>query len=116
MTHLNDLNDSKTLEGTRNIYDYNEFVFLRSNDVTLANKMESTGKPGTVHISEKTYAFLKDDYFVQEGSPVGGGSLIYQIIFIQMRLTDLNLSNNLQAVFFLQCILWQNEISKKNFF
>ena len=45
---------------------------FRSNDVTLANKMESTGKPGTVHISEKTYSFLKDDYFVQEGSPVGG--------------------------------------------
>ena len=40
--------------------------------MTLANKMESTGKPGTVHISEKTYAFLKDDYFVQEGPPVGG--------------------------------------------
>jgi adenylate cyclase 9 len=38
--------------------------------------MESTGKPGTVHISEKTYSFLKDDYFVQEGSPVGGKKLL----------------------------------------
>ncbi len=44
--------------------------------MTLANKMESTGKPGTVHISEKTYAFLKDDYFVQEGPPVGGKAFV----------------------------------------
>ena len=38
-----------------------------SNDVNFANKMESTGKPGQVHISEKTYKFLKDDYLVEEG-------------------------------------------------
>jgi len=37
-----------------------------SNDVTLANRMESTGKPGMVHISDKTYQFLKDDYYVQQ--------------------------------------------------
>lgn len=43
-----------------------------SNDVTLANKMESTGKPGMVHISEKTYSFLKNDYLVDEGEVVGG--------------------------------------------
>ncbi len=43
-----------------------------SNDVSLANKMESTGRPGMVHISERTYAFLKDEYFVQEGEPVKG--------------------------------------------
>lgn len=43
-----------------------------SNDVTLANKMESSGKPGMVHISEKTYAFLKDQYFVLDGEDVGG--------------------------------------------
>ena len=43
-----------------------------SNDVTFANKMESSGKPGMVHISEKTYAFLKDQYFVLEGEDVQG--------------------------------------------
>ncbi|XP_040564772.1 adenylate cyclase type 9 isoform X2 [Lepeophtheirus salmonis] len=43
-----------------------------SNDVTLANKMESSGKPGLVHISEKTYSFLKEDYFVSEGESVKG--------------------------------------------
>ena len=43
-----------------------------SNDVTFANKMESSGKPGMVHISEKTYAFLKDQYFVLDGEDVGG--------------------------------------------
>ena len=62
---------------------------FRSNDVTLANKMESTGKPGTVHISEKTYAFLKDDYFVQEGSPVGGncGLRFLNKIFVISRIS-----------------------------
>ena len=34
--------------------------------------MESSGKPGMVHISEKTYAFLKDQYFVLDGEDVGG--------------------------------------------
>uniref|UniRef100_A0A1Y1K270 adenylate cyclase n=1 Tax=Photinus pyralis TaxID=7054 RepID=A0A1Y1K270_PHOPY len=38
-----------------------------SNDVTLANKMESTGKPGMVHISEKTYEFLEDMYITEDG-------------------------------------------------
>jgi len=36
-----------------------------SNDVTLANRMESSGKPGMVHISEKTYSFLEEEYYVQ---------------------------------------------------
>ena len=40
--------------------------------MTFANKMESSGKPGMVHISEKTYAFLKDQYFVLDGEDVGG--------------------------------------------
>ena len=48
-----------------------------SNDVTFANKMESSGKPGMVHISEKTYAFLKDQYFVLEGEDVQGKKNIY---------------------------------------
>ncbi|CAF1102471.1 unnamed protein product [Adineta steineri] len=41
-----------------------------SNDVTLANKMESTGKPGYVHITESTYSFVKsDDFQFEEGLP-----------------------------------------------
>ena len=43
-----------------------------SNDVNLANKMESSGRPGMVHISEKTYAFLRDEYFVEDGDPIKG--------------------------------------------
>ena len=43
-----------------------------SNDVTLANMMESEGKPGRVHVSESTYAFVKDDYEVELGEEVAG--------------------------------------------
>ena len=43
-----------------------------SNDVTLANKLESTGKPGRVHLSEKTLNFLDDQYLMDEGEPIKG--------------------------------------------
>ena len=43
-----------------------------SNDVNLANKMESSGRPGMVHISEKTRAFLRDEYFVEDGDHIKG--------------------------------------------
>ena len=43
-----------------------------SNDVSLANTMESTGKPEMVHISEKTLEFLPDIYLLEEGQPVSG--------------------------------------------
>ncbi|XP_028028441.1 adenylate cyclase type 9 [Bombyx mandarina] len=43
-----------------------------SNDVTFANKMESTGKPGRVHISEETSQFLGGSYILEEGDEVFG--------------------------------------------
>jgi adenylate cyclase 9 len=45
-----------------------------SNDVTFANKLESTGKPGRVHLSEKTLSFLNDQYLTEDGEPVNGNS------------------------------------------
>jgi len=38
-----------------------------SNDVSLANKMEASGKPGRVHITEVTASFLNDMYDLEEG-------------------------------------------------
>ncbi|XP_066145392.1 adenylate cyclase type 9 [Euwallacea fornicatus] len=55
-----------------------------SNDVSLANKMESTGKPGMVHISEKTRTFLKDQYLLEDGDCVSG----LKTYFILGRKTD----------------------------
>ena len=43
-----------------------------SNDVNLANTMESEGMPGRVHISESTYSFVKEDYEVEKGKEVEG--------------------------------------------
>lgn len=40
-----------------------------SNDVTLANEMESTGIAGRVHLSEKTAEFLDNEYILEEGPP-----------------------------------------------
>ena len=45
-----------------------------SNDVTLANTMESTGEPGKVHISESTRDFCLDEYEMVEGEEVPGES------------------------------------------
>ena len=43
-----------------------------SHDVTLANMMESEGKPGRVHISDDTHRFIKDLYEVEPGDEVEG--------------------------------------------
>ncbi|CAG0916025.1 unnamed protein product [Notodromas monacha] len=43
-----------------------------SNDVTFANKMESTGQPGRVHLSETTKMFLGGKYELEAGPVVNG--------------------------------------------
>lgn len=49
-----------------------------SNDVTLANEMESTGVAGRVHISEVTASFLKNQYILEE-SPEHKGKHILAV-------------------------------------
>ena len=39
-----------------------------SNDVTLANKMETAGVPGKVHITQVTKDFLDDSYLYEDGN------------------------------------------------
>jgi hypothetical protein len=43
-----------------------------SNDVNLANEMESTGTAGRVHISEATARFLDDEYLLEDGQQYKG--------------------------------------------
>ncbi|CAJ0597816.1 unnamed protein product [Cylicocyclus nassatus] len=43
-----------------------------SNDVTLANEMESTGIAGRVHVSEATAKYLRDDYILEDGPDYDG--------------------------------------------
>lgn len=46
-----------------------------SNDVTLANQMESTGKPSQVHVTRATFSLIDDNtYFVEEGAEYHGKS------------------------------------------
>lgn len=56
-----------------------------SNDVTLANKLESTGKPGRVHLSEKTLSFLDDEYLTEDGDMIKG----VKTFFIKSKKIDL---------------------------
>lgn len=62
-----------------------------SNDVSLANKMESSGKPEQVHISEATLNFLGDAYFVEEGEEVMG----QRTYFVVGRQKEISRNNSL---------------------
>ncbi|XP_054727330.1 adenylate cyclase type 9 [Anastrepha obliqua] len=62
-----------------------------SNDVSLANKMESTGKPEQVHISEETSKFLGDAYLLEEGEEVFG----HRTYFVVGRRKDVSRANSL---------------------
>ncbi|XP_063703647.1 adenylate cyclase type 9 isoform X2 [Culicoides brevitarsis] len=55
-----------------------------SNDVSLANKMESSGRPGQVHVSEETRSFLGDSFVLEEGEEVFG----HRTFFVLGRVND----------------------------
>ena len=53
-------------------------------------RMESTGEPGRVHISAKTYGFLKDDYYVEQAEQYKGipESFDTKITFVKFTNTN----------------------------
>uniref|UniRef100_A0A6A7G0Z8 Adenylate cyclase type 9 n=3 Tax=Hirondellea gigas TaxID=1518452 RepID=A0A6A7G0Z8_9CRUS len=56
-----------------------------SNDVTFANQLESSGKPGHVHISQATLSFLQEDaYEMTQGDDIHG----YKTYFITSHTSD----------------------------
>lgn len=64
-----------------------------SNDVTLANTMESSGEPGKVHISEATREFLVDEYDMSEGEEVAGKLLpFYYVLTLSVPCPKLGLA------------------------
>uniref|UniRef100_A0A8C1U8U1 adenylate cyclase n=1 Tax=Cyprinus carpio TaxID=7962 RepID=A0A8C1U8U1_CYPCA len=71
-----------------------------SDDVTLANHMESGGVPGRVHITEETLAHLGGKYQVEEGN---GGS---RASTLQGRRTFLVIDPNLSAVAIYKILLF----------
>lgn len=79
-----------------------------SNDVTLANEMESSGVAGRVHISDATAGYLDNQYILEEGPDYKGW------------LFHFSLSPNALSKKFIRCtflILFQQsfvEISAKN--
>ncbi|EDV92391.1 GH24079 [Drosophila grimshawi] len=64
-----------------------------SNDVNLANKMESSGKPEQVHISQETSSFLGDAYYLEEGEEVFG----HRTYFVVGRRRDISRTNSLRS-------------------
>lgn len=60
-----------------------------SNDVTLANEMESTGVAGRVHISEITANFLKNQYILEDSLEHKGNYLKFLIKISIFRHKDL---------------------------
>ncbi|KAH8289827.1 hypothetical protein KR054_011565, partial [Drosophila jambulina] len=62
-----------------------------SNDVSLANKMESSGRPEQVHISQETSSFLGDAYYLEEGEEVFG----HRTYFVVGRRRDFCRTNSL---------------------
>lgn len=53
-----------------------EIIFLLRNF-----RMESTGKPEQVHISEQTCSFLGDNYLLDEGEDVEGWNCNFPVPF-----------------------------------
>ncbi|KAK8722847.1 hypothetical protein OTU49_012083 [Cherax quadricarinatus] len=59
-----------------------------SNDVSLANEMESTGRPAQVHVSEVTIKFLpKDTYITEEGPQVKGLNTYFILGFVNKQVS-----------------------------
>ena len=57
--------------------------------------MESSGKPGMVHISEATYSFLEEEYYVQKAEDLEGNGHTDEDILTAVEHWGGNVATNL---------------------
>lgn len=75
---------------------------FRSRDVNIANKMESTGCPGKVHVTKQTLDLLEGEYMYEDGTKEAKNDPILKQHNIQTYLIGAHYYiDNIVKIFFL---------------